>query len=79
MEYATNNFDKYFNSNEELFAMLKSDIRDMALQQIHLPTLKKIPLFNLEFSIDFLKKISRIVKIKIVKPMEILFNVSLIC
>lgn len=50
--------------------LLKSDIRDLALQQIHLPSLLNIPLLHPDFSIDFLKKISRIVKVKIAKPME---------
>ncbi len=75
MEYAVSSLDKYLNSNMDMFRMLKSDIRDLALQKIHLPALLNIPLFHPDFSVDFLKKISRIVKIVMVKPMEVLFDV----
>ena len=75
MEYAIYNLDKYYNSDLDKLKMLKGNIRDMALQQIHLPALYNMPLFHNSFSTDFLRKISRIVKFKFVKPMENLFDV----
>jgi hypothetical protein len=77
MEYAINNLDKYFGSNMDVMKKLKPDIRDLALQKIHLPSLLSIPIFSNNFSSDFLKKVSRIVKVKIIKPMEMLFDVKL--
>ena len=75
MEYAITNLDKFENNNMNILQMLKTDMRDKALQKIHMPALISIPILSPDFSIDFLKKISRIVKVSIVKPMEELFDV----
>jgi CRP-like cAMP-binding protein len=74
MEYAIGNLDKYFNNTQKLMDMLKADIKDLALQQIHIPALERIPLFKTHFSPDFLKRLSRIVQVEIKKPMEVLLN-----
>ena len=74
MEYAIGNLDKYFNDTQELMKMLKVNIKDLALQQIHMPALERIPVFRNDFSPDFLKRLSRIVKVEIKKPMEVLLK-----
>lgn len=74
MEYAIGNLDKYFNNTQKLMDMLKANIKDLALQQIHMPALERIPLFRTDFSPDFLKRLSRIVQVEIKKPMEVLLS-----
>lgn len=77
MEYAITNLDKFENNNMSQLQMLKADIRDQALTRVHLPALLNIPFLKKSFSVEFLKLVSRIVKVQIVKPLEELFDVSL--
>lgn len=77
MEYAITNLDKFENNNMSQLQMLKTDIRNQALTKVHLPALLNIPFLKKNFSVDFLKQLSRIVKVQIVKPLEELFDVDL--
>lgn len=77
MEYAITNLDKFENNNMSQLQMLKADIRDKALTKVHLPALLNIPFLRKSFSVEFLKLVSRIVKVQIVKPLEELFDVAM--